>query len=94
MNPDNEPNPILIKLAGAVIALAMIAFGVFMGTQQGSVFGDAPEGQQEPGLFVSVIDWLWGWPVGVVLILFGVLVFVGIFARRKPTPTDLDGPSS
>lgn len=80
MNPDNEPNPILIKLAGAVLGFAMLAFAAYMVTESGTpVIGDASG--EEPGVFVSVINWVWGWPGAIVIGLLGLLVFAGVFVK-------------
>jgi len=33
---------------------------------------------------MSILEFIWGWPAGVVLVLVGLLVFAGMLLRTKP----------
>lgn len=84
MSQEKKPNPVVEKLVGVLFGLGMLALGVYMFIEPASPFSDAnPTSGRKGGLFIRIIDWVWGWPGGIVLCLLGLLIVAGLFMKGE-----------
>lgn len=92
--PDKpEPNPVVQKIVTALIGLGMIALAAYMFIEPASPLGGSDTTGRKTGLMVTVIDWLWGWPGGIVLGLLGLLIVASLFMKGDADGED-NAPAS
>ena len=67
------------------ICAALASLGVYMvinPTLNGAASSEASKARARG--IMSILEFIWGWPAGVVLVLVGLLVIAGKFLRTKP----------
>lgn len=78
-----EPNPVVQKLVTALFGLGMLALGVYMFIDPTALDGEDvdPTSSRKGGLMIRILEFIWGWPGGIVLCLLGLLIVAGLFMK-------------
>ncbi|MEM1422743.1 MAG: hypothetical protein AAGH64_01955 [Planctomycetota bacterium] len=83
----SEPNPVVQKLVTALFGFGMLALGVYMFINPTALEGEDidPTSSRKGGLLIRILEFVWGWPGGIVLCLLGLLIVAGLFMKSDDT---------
>lgn len=81
----DKPMAMKDRIIGFVIGAGMLALGIYMFVEPTSPLADQEEEptRAKTRLIATIIDWIWGWPGGIVLVLLGLLVVVGVLMPKS-----------
>lgn len=77
------PKTFMDRFMAVVLAAIFIGLGVYM-VMNPEVMGFSEElSRARTRLWARVLEFVWSWPVGVLLVLFGLICFSGAFGKTK-----------
>lgn len=79
-SPKSTPATTKQKLGGLFVGLILGSLGVWMIVNpQSPIHGDTEPTRARTGLIVTALDWIWGLPGGIILLLLTLLIVWGSF---------------